>query len=113
MNDSHDHVQTVDKPQISILGLHRAGKTWREISDENYGGLIPAGTLASYAKGRPVKNPEHRTLLGLPVRVEVDGKPCECGCGRFFPDTNKKRRWFEKACANKEYRKRRKEAGKQ
>lgn len=51
--------------------------TWREIAalDEYKG--IPAGTLCSYARGRPIRNSTHRHILGLPQILKINGKTYE------------------------------------
>lgn len=53
------------------------GNTWRKIAalDEYKG--VPAGSLCSYAKGRPITNPKHRRILGLSQVVEINGKTYE------------------------------------
>jgi len=53
------------------------GLSWRRIALLDAYSGIPAGSLCSYARGRTVKNLEHRRIFGLPLIIEIDGRRYE------------------------------------
>jgi len=71
-------VQTLDIVRERLNHLHDIDRlSWRKIAALDAYKGIPAGTLCSYAKGRELKNLEHRRILGLPPIIEIGGKRYE------------------------------------
>lgn len=77
-------VQPLDTLRERLLGLHGT-RTWRDIQAAFYP-TVPAGTLASVAKGRDPQRKSIRVALGLPVDPIPLATPrvCACGCGIPF-----------------------------
>jgi hypothetical protein len=69
----------MDEKDISILlvKLHRQVGSWRLVQEKYYP-AISSGSLAAYAKGRPVKNKAHRHIFRLPHYVVTEACPI-CG----------------------------------
>ena len=71
-------VQGQDIIREQLNRLHDIdGLPWRKVALLDAYKGIPAGSLCSYAMGRPIKNLEHRRIFGLPLIIEIDGKRYE------------------------------------
>jgi hypothetical protein len=91
-------VRNSDTHRERLIHLHDVqGLSWREIAKLDEYKTIPAGTLYSFAKtDYEPKDPDLRAKLGLPVRVEVEGRLCACGCGAAFAPKSSRHNYVDR-----------------